>query len=459
MPRIATSLALCLLAAAGRDVHAFEGDVHFGLTRWLAEQAGYTVDQAKAIAIGDQRVNSGDMQFIELVSAYACRMKDLESAQRVMEYHFPTSGALPGAPQQRAVAAGSEAAWAAARAMARSQPRQTGFLLYKLGGAIHTLQDSWSNKGVPDVPRANDGVAECDAMLAWASPASRGGWNSHRADLTHAWVADTVAMAAASYEALAQYPPINEVKRSPRPWAELVPAVEAFARAATKTDKAQWFRAHGIEDVSFLEGISLPDGPTRFDGRWPSRKLPALPTIESDQHHIDAALRGAMSHFFGTWATTHDFEALAASVLAPGPPTQPANAARRETVGPDRAELVARLQVWRLRDHGRIAEIAHASGPLTARQKSVVAAAARAKDAYADYAQATDAFFPLVVKGAEPSPLLGFLIAPVESAPSGNPRAIAFAKFRHVPYDTVQILVERVDGRWVVRSIDAIVEH
>jgi len=221
----------------------------------------------------------------------------------------------------------------------------------------------------------------------------------------------------------------------------------------------QWFHAQGIDDVSFLEGISLPDGRVRFDARWPSRKLPALPTIESDQHHVDTDLRAAMSRFFGAWATTHDFEALTTSVFAPVPPMPRTSGARREAVGLDRTELLARLQAWRLHDHGRIAEITHASGPWSAKQKSAVATAAREKDAYADYAQATDAFFPLVVKGPEPSPLIAFQIARVENSSSGNPRAIAFAKFRHVPYDTVQILVERVDGRWVVRSIDAIVEH
>src|SRR5215470_7389233 len=139
MHSIRTTLVFLLVAAVSTHARAFEGDVHFGLTRWLAEQAGYTVDQAKAIAIGDLRVESSDMQFIELVSAYACRFKDLDSARRVMQHDYPSSGTLPGAPEQRRVTAGSDAAWADARAMAKSQPRQTAFLLYKLGGAIHTL--------------------------------------------------------------------------------------------------------------------------------------------------------------------------------------------------------------------------------------------------------------------------------------------------------------------------------
>src|SRR5436190_23624915 len=50
------------------SVAAFERDVHFGLTKWLALQAGFNVPQADAIATGDQRVDSGDIQYIEPVS-------------------------------------------------------------------------------------------------------------------------------------------------------------------------------------------------------------------------------------------------------------------------------------------------------------------------------------------------------------------------------------------------------
>ena len=45
---------------------AFESDVHFGLTQWLALQAGFDEFAARTIATGDQRVDSGDMQFLDL---------------------------------------------------------------------------------------------------------------------------------------------------------------------------------------------------------------------------------------------------------------------------------------------------------------------------------------------------------------------------------------------------------
>ena len=45
-------------------------------------QAGFTQQQAEALATGTQRVDSGDMQFIEVVMTYACIGKDEERRPR-----------------------------------------------------------------------------------------------------------------------------------------------------------------------------------------------------------------------------------------------------------------------------------------------------------------------------------------------------------------------------------------
>src|SRR5580700_5025393 len=97
-----------LLVAAGAS--AFESDVHFGLTQWLALQAGFDEESAATIATGDLRVDSGDMQFIELVLMYAClRQEDLGS-KLTAEHHYPTAGMVPGTPETRLVVAGGDAA-------------------------------------------------------------------------------------------------------------------------------------------------------------------------------------------------------------------------------------------------------------------------------------------------------------------------------------------------------------
>src|SRR5262245_21221945 len=80
--RYCVALLLSGLIVPG-TVSAFESDVHFGLTQWLALQAGFVPREAEALAIGDQRVDSGDMQFMDLVTAYGCLRKSAESSANV----------------------------------------------------------------------------------------------------------------------------------------------------------------------------------------------------------------------------------------------------------------------------------------------------------------------------------------------------------------------------------------
>ena len=436
---------------------AFERDVHFGLTQWLALQAGFSPQEAEALATGDQRVDSGDIQFIELVTMYACLKKDEESAAEDARHHYPSPGKLPGPPDQRAVPAGGDPARQRAIDATKVAANQAGYLLYRLGEALHGLQDSWSHQGIPDVPQVLDGVVACDPLLASAHPRSRGGWDSHKADLTHLWPADTMAMASATYEVLLQYPAMMGVKRSPKPWAEIRPALDGFVRASTKAQKKKWFNEHGIADVSFLEGITLADGTEAFDLRWEAHKLPRLTKLDSTQHHVDPDLLDFFSRFFTQWTSTDDFDALAAAFGA-ALPVSP-KAARAPLAPMSAAELAARLRAWRIRDHGRVADLAHAPQPLTAQQRNTLASIAKNPAALARYASPADAFFPLLEKTPEPVPLLGFLVNTVAPATGGGERALATAKFRHVPYDTLEVLAERVDGRWRVVSLAATVDH
>ena len=450
---LAAGLLLPMSAASG-----FESDVHYGLTNWLALQAGFDELSAKTIAIGDQRVDSGDMQFLGLVLAYACVARDDLRAGLAGAHHYPSAGTTPSPPETRAVLPGGDAAVKAGRAAIKSPPGQANYRLFILGEALHILQDSWSHQGVPGVPQPAEGVFTCDGTRAWGHPAARGGWNSHKADLTMFWSADTVAMAKSVYEVLKQYPELSEKKRTPRPWEEIRPALNSFILASTKADKRRWFVSHGISDVSFLEGISLRDGTQRFDLRWPGRKLPPLATPQSRQHAVDADLLDFFNRFFAQWVSTTDFEALASTF---GPSVGSLNAKLRGASSPPvgKAELVARLKVWRLRDHGRVQAIAHAAQRLTEPQRSEVDAIGRERGAYATYDPPSSAFVPqLPREGNDVSPLLPFYVKAV-TADGTNPRAVAVVKFRHIPYDTLGVIAERIDGRWCVLSIVSVVDH
>jgi hypothetical protein len=450
-------LLVASLAITSGGAAAFEADVHYGLTEWLALQAGFDKQVAKTIAIGDQRVDSGDMQFLDVGLMYACVAKDDVGAKRAGEHHYPSAGALPGAPEQRAVSPGSDAARKAATAVIKVPPGQASYMLFKLGEALHIVQDSWSHQGISDVPQRPDMLFSCDATRAWAHPKTRGGWNSHKADLTMYWPADTLAMAQASYEVLTQYPLLSGAKRKPRSWDEIPPQLDRFISASTKTDKKNWFVSQGIDDVSFLEGISLKDGSKSFELKWAERKLPPLASPESRQHGVEPDLLDFYNRFFLRWVATDNFEALASEFGAIGSN----KLARPAGTSPatSKTELIARLKVWRVRDHGRVAELAHSLRPLTADQRAAIDAAAKAKNAFARYDTPGDAFFPLLLRGNEVSPLLPFFVSTAIPPNGDNRRAIAVTKFRHVPYDTVAVVAEKAQGRWHVISVVSSVDH
>ena len=269
---VVLALASCL---APESSHAFESDVHFGLTKWLALQAGFTAQAAETIATGDQRVDSGDMQYMDLVTAYACFAKNPQSAALAGRHHFPSSVNVPNPPEQRNVIAGGDAALKPAVAATKALQSQAGFLLFKFAATLHAVQDSWANQGVPSVPLPFGGAAKCDPSLASSHAATRGGSNSHRADNTHDWPLDTVAMAKATYDLLLQYPEIDPLKRTPKDWDAVRAQLDGFVKGATKTEKKAWFVAHGIDDTSFLYGISVPDGGAKFMTPWPGTSFPA----------------------------------------------------------------------------------------------------------------------------------------------------------------------------------------
>jgi hypothetical protein len=264
-------------------------------------------------------------------------------------------------------------------------------------------------------------------------------------------------MAKATYDVLTRYPLLSGARRTARSWDQIRPLLDGFITASTKAEKKRWFVSHGIGDVSFLEGISLRDGAPPFGLKWKGRKLPPLATPQSRQHDVDADLLDFFNRFFAQWVATDDFDALAAAF---GPDFGPHNGKPPSSSLPvSRPELAARLKVWRVRDHGRVAEIAHWPQVLTESQRTTLDAIGKERNAYAHYEAPAAAFFPLLPRGKDVSPLLPFLVSTAVTPDGSNPRAVAVAKLRHVPYDTLGVLAERIGGRWRVISILSVVDH
>jgi hypothetical protein len=453
LPRALRFAWLLACVAGAFPAAAFESDVHFGLTRWLAIQAGFTPAQADAVAVGDRRLDSGTMDSLEFSLQSACLGRDDHGARVVQDLHFPSAVIVPAPAAQRVVSPGSEAARKASEEMARARADQAGFLLHRLGESLHRLQDSWSHQGIPGVPAP--GYFECDATRASAHPRERGGWDSHKADITRFWPEDTVAMARATFEALQRFPVIEKTERKAQAWSAVQGRLAGFVRAATKSEKKAWFTAEGFTDVSFLEGVTLPDGKEPWVERWAAHRLPPIARERSEQRPIAADVLDFYNAFFPAWIAATNFDELAAQF---GAPDGPANAN-----GPDRRmgrkELAARLMAWRLQDHARVADIAHTAKPLGAAQMAELKRIAANRKAFASAASLGEAFYPLLPKGADVQPIYPFLIEMIPATAGGAARAAAIAKLRHAPYDALALIAENIGGRWRLIAVTATVDH
>lgn len=436
-------LAFSIFSTVCFPVFGYESDVHYGLTKWLALKAGYSEEQSEYIALGNQRVDSGIMDTIQLKLEYACLGRHVESAKVAQAYHHPSKVAVPNSPSSREVKAGrSEASSQIASVFEVASDRNAEHLLMKLGEAIHLFQDSWSYQGIPDVPRFEADVVKCDPDLVFSAPKSRGGFNSHNSDLTWIWPEDSIQMAMSTYQVLVDYRKLVATSKAATSWDEVRPHLFGFVNARSKSDKSRWFDSQGISDRSFLEMISLPDGGEAFSGLWNGRKLAPLNKAISRQYLVETEIKAFYEEFFGLWLGS-EFPSSAI-----GKPTNL-----------DQKDLAARLIIWRIRDHGLVASMAHQRARLNRQQLEKVNQLSKKKSLYVKYAELKDAFFPLLEQGPGVSPLLPYVIHKLPATESGNPRAIAVTKLKHVPYDELGIVAEKQKGSWKITQIITLVNH
>ncbi|PIF77392.1 hypothetical protein CLU95_4566 [Variovorax sp. 54] len=438
---LAAFVASCLPATSA----AWEADVHFGLTRWLATQAGFTGPQADAIATGNQRADFGAMETMNLATEYACSSPDAETARAAQRLHFPSEQAVPAPPAQRPVQAGGGASTHALRALLPGAVPKAASLLLKLGEALHPLQDSWAHEGAGASVPSNLAGLPCDPGLMPLQAESNDGDKAHRADITAAHPTAALAMARATFGWLQRYPPITSAPRVAAEWPRVEAQLDGFLAAPTKAAKAAWFREHGMADVGFLEGISLPDGRTPWSGTWSGRRLPRLQAAVSTQHGVPHEVLGFFEAFFATWLGDGD------PALALGPVKGERTPAQRE--------LAARLRLWRMRDHGAAASLAHAASPLTRAQLRRTDELVRGGQAYAHYPRLADAFFPLMAIEPYASPLLPYVVRALPPLANGEPRMMATVKLRHAPYDELVLIARRSASGWSLDSLLTMVDH
>lgn len=422
----------CVLSC---PAYAYERDVHYGLTLWLALKAGFLQHEAEAIARGNARVDSGGPTAIDPILGYACAFPDLAAALRVQLIHFPSSRAVPALPGERTVVAGSESAKRAASEAIKSSVGNEAEMLSLFGASLHPLQDSWSHRGIPDVPQFG-GTLKCDPTLVGGHPLARGGANSHKANLTFAYPQDVLEMADATYTFLRQYPPIAGRKREPTAWPTLISDISAFAGARSKAEKSRWFQQQHFASTAFLDGISLPDGGQRSEPNLDYGVLPKLSIGSPRQYDAPQEQQTFFDALLAAWLLPTGSDQLLRPMIT-------ATSGRAE-------QVLARLRLLKLHDHGLSATALHGNKDLSRSDLRKLAQQTGTPRASINPANVADALMPLVAKAEEASLQLHYVLRPL----SGG-RVLAILRLKHLPYDTAGLIAEKTDTGW--RLVDVVV--
>ncbi|MHA6845463.1 DUF6765 family protein [Ralstonia syzygii] len=417
----------------------FESDVHFGLTFWLAKRAGFAPREAEAIALANQRIDAGSIEYMTSPLQFACLSRFAPDATDAQTRHYPSEHKVPAETQSRPVVPGGTPALSLIdTALRRADGGKAAFMLGEFGRSLHSLQDSWAHRGIPSVPDWSHYGIECDAGLAMAAPLDRGMPSSHAANLTWRWFVDVEEMAKSSYMQMLRYPKINGASRQAATWEQVQQALPDFIRARTKSAKSDWFVANGVADTSFLDGTSLPDGPTWKAARWKGRRDIPTPMPPTAQSGVDTDLVDFYTRFFSDWVTTSPVEKRWLSALSVERSHKPDNA------------LVDQLMGWRLRDHG-------AYLALEGQQHSTgrhLPSLSRNRASFEVFKSLNDAVLPVIVEGDKPSPILPFLVFALPNSNDGNKRAVALIKLLDSPYDTIGVIAEkRTESDWKITGL------
>jgi len=456
-------LILCVLATTfvPSAAHSWESDMHYGLTKWLAWQAGYKEDAAEVMAGRSESVDGHIVDAVTLMVLYAClanNKKDAEQAsEMVRDNHFPTFAIVGQPPAKREVFPDKAASLKHATDLAARPSSALPNDMRKFGDALHVVMDAWSHQGIPDVPQVL-GLAKCDPDYAWGHPKTRGGWSEHTADITSAYPLDAYKAAQTSYRLLEQF-----LKQNPslnagggRDWSKIEQSVRAFIAAKTKTEKRRWFEKEKFKDFSFLYRTNIPDGTESFlTVRTVGRKIEDRVLSTLAKVDVPRRIQDFFDKFFMEWATSDDFERIAATYADPAAMMNfmrlSAASGQQATQG-----VAAALGLWRLSDHGSfVTEAGHRPGT-TAVAWSAAFNKLGGRDAVARYGSVETAFVPISIGPDRRVPHLAIPVPPERGLE--RDLFIGLARFRHAPNDTLVVTV-RDKGKPAVVSIQSVAEH
>lgn len=437
-PRVFLAVVLACTATVAL---AWEVDVHYGLTKWLALKAGFAEGDAEQLARGAQVHDTGTLGPV-LLGAAACA-GDLNSALTIRDRHFPSFELPPAAPMQRSV---SKNADKAARELDLTIAGAANSL-FDVGRTMHPYQDSWSHQGVPDTPPL------CRADYSYSHPQDRGGWMLHDADLTHLHPGDTVEMARGTYRFLSELRIRRggATMRAPQWDANLSNAVADFAARQTIGEKAAWFKAQGFkEPLSFLQEISLPllDAGAEAARRDLTGKRLATGSplvIGRGKNELE---REAIDRFLTEWirqarAPKKDWLVRHADM----PALQKTLGVRH---GIDSAsDMQALFDMWLVQDHGLVVQAGHGAPGTMQKLRLLVEGAARIE--YKEIAEALEAI------GESQAPYVMLTGRKLIAERYGDSAQTIYFRFRNTPRDLLVLVFagakpRLVDFVWIVEE-------
>jgi len=450
------AIAFLLLAVPAL---AWETDTHYGLTKWLAVRAGFTLQEAETIALGTLEPDEGSLYPApRAVISYACEGRDVLASRFVQEHHFPSYGPIPSEASKRVVVPGltDDAAnlWARKEIAAVVGGVSPEWALRTFGNSLHPLEDSWAHQGEPDMP-----MHPCSKQLAWGHPKDRGGWRKHDADLTYRHEGDTLATAKKTYELMLAYRKARGMSVSAAPpWTSLEPAVKDFADAKTKEEKRKWFKSDpgvpfsSYSKQNFLEHISLPEKESFFHFSGVTQPQGEFALVSQRFSSRQMCVEDFVKEFLIIWIEKREFqgalqfmdtEAVSASLRGKEVPSQLANI--------EAATLVeTMLASWLVADHGAVNLLGH--GQLEPGFQTLM----RARSDRENFAPIPYAPISEVLR--TPGGIWPFTVSrlplPRDARKDLSEIYGVMFQFAHTPEDVIQLIVEKRADGWVVAQFD-----
>lgn len=278
-----TSIALGqALAIVSLSASAYESDLHFGLTWWLARQAGFNPQQSQEIARQDELTDTGMLDAKHAMIWELCVGQDTGASELARAMHFRSKKAPPAEPPARPVTEDAVYAEAQARSVIFSPDHDNLKTQSSFGQALHGRQDAYSHAGQSDTF-----WPPCQTKWLWTHPVDKGGIFSHNADQTFRDPVKCTRAALKTYDLMLQFRAPMSLNSTPKPREDLKAPIGKFCEAKTKVEKAQWFKdEHVPQGDAIARNTSLEDGGRSFVGAPRMDLRPGPPSANAVQANV-----------------------------------------------------------------------------------------------------------------------------------------------------------------------------